>query len=78
MMKNTADVEFQPLGKNIFSKIPVAKKTNFVKKTNLVPNASLSKFKYSNSKGSESMACSFLEGRMGEEGVEVKFPLGRV
>lgn len=75
MMKNTAGVEFQPLGRNIFSKIPVAK---HVKETNLVPNASLSKFKYSNSKGSGSMECSFLEGRMGEEGVEVKFPLGRV
>lgn len=52
MMKNTADVEFQPLGRNIFSKIPVAKHVN---KTNLVHNASLSKFKYSNSKGSGSM-----------------------
>lgn len=49
MMKNTADVEFQPLGKNIFSKIPVGKHVN---KTNLVHNANLSKFKDSNSKGS--------------------------
>lgn len=47
-MKNTADVECQLLGKNVFSKIPVKKHGE---KINLVPNASLSKFDSSNSKG---------------------------
>lgn len=52
MMKNTAAVEFQLLGRNVFSKIPV---TKHGEKTNVVPNARLSKFNSSNSKGPASM-----------------------